>query len=496
MSKYLYGAAVQGIQDFIFKTNELKHIVGASELVEQICTTAFNEFAKNGESVVRAAGNIKFIFEKEVDCAKAVREFPKKVRTMAPGITISQAIAVMEDDNDFERAVNSLEVKLLAQRNKPLASTTLGLMAIERSRQTGLPAVEKRGKDFLDEAAVKKRNMTIEGKVVKELAKKESGNIFLSDDVIPYNISDLADKNNWIAIIHIDGNGLGDIIPRIGTNMEKLRIFSVNLDRATTKAAQAAYKDAIASEHYNPMNASVIPIRAIVLNGDDHTLMCNAGIAMDYVRSFLDNFQQETGEGEIGTIIKETLGKDHLTACAGISFVKSSYPFHYGYELAERLCGIAKNASGRNHSCLMFHKVQSGFVEDYKEIERKELTPSNNHSFKFGPYYLCASTQDNGHWTIDELLEQVEALTETKDGNATKNDIRQWLTLMHRDIDAAEQWKKSVVSISTEKQKKWFEKAMWTVKREETYYHPAYDILSLVDVMHKVTKNKEINKEV
>ena len=38
MSKYLYGAAVQGIQDFIFKTNELKHIVGASELVEQICT--------------------------------------------------------------------------------------------------------------------------------------------------------------------------------------------------------------------------------------------------------------------------------------------------------------------------------------------------------------------------------------------------------------------------------------------------------------------------
>ena len=55
MSKYLYGAAVQGIQNFIFKTNELKHIVGASELVEQICTSAFDEFAKEGESVVRAA---------------------------------------------------------------------------------------------------------------------------------------------------------------------------------------------------------------------------------------------------------------------------------------------------------------------------------------------------------------------------------------------------------------------------------------------------------
>ena len=34
--KFLYGAAVQGIQSFIFQTNALKEIAGASELVEQI----------------------------------------------------------------------------------------------------------------------------------------------------------------------------------------------------------------------------------------------------------------------------------------------------------------------------------------------------------------------------------------------------------------------------------------------------------------------------
>ena len=66
--KYLYGAAVQGIQNFIFQTNELKDIVGASELVEEICTSAFDEFAsENGESILRAAGNIKFIFNEEED---------------------------------------------------------------------------------------------------------------------------------------------------------------------------------------------------------------------------------------------------------------------------------------------------------------------------------------------------------------------------------------------------------------------------------------------
>ena len=65
MSKYLYGAAVQGIQEFIFKTNELKHIVGASELVEQICTSAFDAFAEHGDSIVRAAGNIRVIYDNE-----------------------------------------------------------------------------------------------------------------------------------------------------------------------------------------------------------------------------------------------------------------------------------------------------------------------------------------------------------------------------------------------------------------------------------------------
>ena len=41
MAKYLYAAAVQGIQSFIFQTNVLKDIVGASELVDSVCTEAF-----------------------------------------------------------------------------------------------------------------------------------------------------------------------------------------------------------------------------------------------------------------------------------------------------------------------------------------------------------------------------------------------------------------------------------------------------------------------
>ncbi|MBR6298150.1 MAG: hypothetical protein IKR34_02780, partial [Candidatus Gastranaerophilales bacterium] len=69
MTQYLYGAAVQGIQSFIFQTNKLREIVGASELVEEICTEVFenllfdNNIHARYEKIISAAGNIKYIFD-------------------------------------------------------------------------------------------------------------------------------------------------------------------------------------------------------------------------------------------------------------------------------------------------------------------------------------------------------------------------------------------------------------------------------------------------
>ncbi len=103
---YLYGAAIQGIQGFIFQTNELKDIVGASEMVEEICTNMFSKrFLADGELIVSAAGNIKCLFSSEEQCRAAVMSFPKAVMEAAPGITISQAvIKTIEDEitNKFQ----------------------------------------------------------------------------------------------------------------------------------------------------------------------------------------------------------------------------------------------------------------------------------------------------------------------------------------------------------------------------------------------------------
>lgn len=110
MSKYLYGAAVQGIQNFIFQTNTLREIVGASELVEEICTKLFAEqlgsedLENDDNAILNAAGNIKYLFDDENQCRKVFREFPKRVLETAPGITISQAVVEVKDNETLKDA--------------------------------------------------------------------------------------------------------------------------------------------------------------------------------------------------------------------------------------------------------------------------------------------------------------------------------------------------------------------------------------------------------
>ena len=284
-TKFLYGAAVQGIQGFIFQTNKLREIVGASELVEEICTSKFYEILTGNKNVpdaqdklkadqnaiLHAAGNIKYIFATKNDCEKVVREFPKAILEFAPGVTVSQTVVEMSGEySDFGKAVNELEKRLRTQRNKPMRSVTLGLMGVKRSRQTGLPVVLEKNGEYYDAGTRSKLFEDPTGqqrRTTKKLCKIAFAKSEISDRQIAYDIEDMTQQNDWIAIIHADGNGLGQIVQSIGKDKDMFKRFSENLDKATKTAAVKAY-DVVK----NQFNEDVfIPIRPIVLGGDDFT---------------------------------------------------------------------------------------------------------------------------------------------------------------------------------------------------------------------------------
>lgn len=488
MSKYLYGAAVQGIQGFIFKTNELKHIVGASELVEQICTYDFDEFAKNGESVVRAAGNIKFIFDRKEDCQKAVREFPKKVMTKAPGITISQAVVAFDDD--FGKAIDNLEALLKVQRNKPSRSVNSGLIGIKRANNTGLPVVCIRKVDekeiYIDEPTLKKEG----SQNVKGLCEKSFGKDALIEKRIAYNISDITDKNDWIAIIHADGNGLGKVVQKVGKQKDLFMEFSQKLDLATQEAANHAFK--VVSNKF--ADKQIIPIRPVVLSGDDMTVIVRGDLAVHYAKAFISAFEEKTKE-HLGEKLKDKHvfdeDKDYLTACAGIAFVKSSYPFYYGYQLAEDLCGEAKKDTKAIYgaytdylppSCMMFHKVQDSYIFDYKDIIKRELTAKDGLSFKAGPYYIHPQKSKN---TIDDLINASKRLN-SENGDGIKSGIRNWISLRLDDRSKADQRKDRMLQIFKDEGEAAI--TLLTYENEDNKNCIAYDVLAYYTILNQQTK--------
>lgn len=522
-TKYLYGATVRSIQDFIYQTNKLREIVGASELVEEICTSKFMELFKqvnvvfnDQNCILQAAGNFRYIFEDKGDCEKIVREFYKSIVGFAPGISAAQAV-VEYDGQDFKSAVIELGKRLHTQFNRPPRSATLGLMGIERSRQTGSPVtfVKKENRFgtieeiHADEGTRAKLYEDPSGKrlkTTKTLCVKAFGedlDLKDNDDRIAYNIEDITKDNDWIAIIHADGNGLGQVVEKVGYDPMRFKKYSEQLNKATIESARAAYKAVIGQFNNSVKKPNFIPIRPIVLGGDDLTVVCRADLALNYVSAFLSEFEENTrkmlidddGESLLKDVFENETDK-RLTACAGIAYIKSSFPFYYGYNLAETLCSQAKrDAKDKQEikdgkklpmSCLMFHKVQDSFTEDWDAIVKRELTPQPNISFLYGPYYLEGKPDRMTVATLKKYAEELEG----KEGNAVKSHLRQWMSMLHDDPNMAQQKLLRLLSMTTMTD---FVEAV-TKKTGRTFgnksldVYPVYDILTIHTINNLKTK--------
>jgi hypothetical protein len=463
-SKYLYGASVQGIQNFIFETNKLSEIARASELVEQICTNLFEECVgantfNDDNLIIGAAGNIKYIFESEDQCQHFVSSFPRIIMNAAPGITISQAVVKFEKDNPDITEINKLEERLRIQKNRYVAQHGLGLMISERSRKTGKIGVQWNKKDegVIDISQQKKENNKSGSK--KNLLEKILGKDFrIKEENYPNDIKEiLAEKPsyNWIAVVHADGNNLGKLLLEMSEKLEPqeakkaFKEFSELLDEATVKAASNAYYDEVHGKFKRKL-----PLRPVILGGDDLTVIIRGDLALPFTTSFLSHFEKETQKKFSGFASKYKGLKGFekgLTACAGIAYIKSNYPFHYGAELCEELCthskNIAKNInkdSDYTPSCLTFHKVHSSFINDYKDIIKEELT-AGTVQFNNGPYFI--KPQDNYN-TIGMLNKWVETI---KLKDAPKAPLRNWVSELQVNTERAAQQLDRIKQINTNK---------------------------------------------
>lgn len=443
-TKFLYGAAVQGIQSFIFQTNKLKEIAGGSEIVEQICDAFFKENLPefdDSKLIIGAAGNIKYLFESAEQCKLIVHNFPKKVMELAPGISLSQAVVKVETELELKH-INDLEDKLKIQRNKQLSPLDFGCLITKRAQNTGKSAVEldKEGKEI--DAGVREKRKA--NQKYTALAKKFES--VLADKRFPFDFEELVKntQRSWMAVIHADGNGLGKVLQQLGKQLENkgeaevisvFRSFSKMLEKSTVDAANKALTASVIKAESGRGKKEFLPFRPIILGGDDLTVVMRSEYALDFTSSFLEEFEKATKDN-LGELFKKYgINREGLTACAGIAYIKSSFPFHYGYQLAEQLCEKAKKEARKidaNNvpSSLNFHKVQSSFIGKFEDIVKQELTCYDELSFMAGPYYL----NQKGNASIKNLADLSNELL--KEG-APAAQLRKWLTERYSNTNKA-----------------------------------------------------------
>lgn len=481
-SKYLYGFAVHSIQGYIFATNKLKEIGGGSEIVEQLCTTFFEEQVEKltkkkieeANQTLGAAGNVRYTFNKLEDVQVFYREFPTQVKQFAGDITFSQAVVEYKGDL-MDTKLEELNTKLEIRRNYPHIQPETGAMSIPIERRTGEPVyriehkfINKEGEEIFvyqdKRTNVKLDKVGIKDNVIKQTALSKKLTDALRDKMnetaktkekkilfstLTSELTNEANKN-MVALVHADGNGMGKMIEDIRTKFkdktaEKLKAFSKAVSESTLAAfGEAFYQTILKPEIYvvSTIDATFIvpPIRPVIIGGDDVTFLIRADLAIDFTKIYLETFEKETKEsfkknGFTPPQKTEETENVKLTATAGIVFIKSTYPLHYAADLAESICGYAKRKSERKISNLQFYRVKDSFVNNYNNIV--DLENKKGISGFVGKNYDKPS--------IENLQKKVKLM---KKPGVPRTAIRELLSESYRNIPNAELMLKRMIQIN------------------------------------------------
>lgn len=480
---FLYGFSAVGLQDFIFRTNVLQEIIGASEIIKSIDSLGKDlqdffgkndiSLNKNPEIILASAGNLRAIFDDEADLQKVVLHLPKLISQHSYGLGIAQA--VVKYDGDYASATSKLESKLKIARNKLDFPLDFSHCILKHNPKTAFPQAPNTQSDDkyrkIDKSTFQK---------LQAFDNKSNPNSI-------NELSKLKNAKNKIALIYADGNALGNIVRAL--SKDEMKSFSTALDNST--------KDAFAKSCTQIKDKyGEIKIREVICGGDDLVVVCNADIALDFAKAFLEHFENLT----------QNIHKNqNLTACAGITFFNHKYPIHYALKLAKDLCKEAKIRSkaldsANPPSSLMFHNIQSSAVQSFSTFIDDELSLGKNQSkehivrLDFGAYFLHSQSSATIP-TIEHLLSLVQIF---RDENAPTSRLRQWLSMLDSSKNLADNELKQIAKIyanfatkhdsAFKNLHKDLSLSNLIIQKDGFSKTPIYDIISLISNTAEVSK--------
>ncbi len=385
-------------QEYIYRTNKIREISGASILLSKVYDMFFDEAAKygisirnswkddlskgirfdpkifadssyDGEVIYIGGGNLNIIYKDMETYLRANRVFSKMLLEKTYSVSIIAACTETTDDFNSDR--KKLYEKKFIEKNQGTFSLPCSVLPITLvDRNTFQPVCEKKYiRGELKERTLEARH------------KRDAYHLYF-DGTDKSHTEDLDSivsekgKNSMLAVIYIDGNDMGSKIRECtkGKNsypecVDALRQFSLNTDRIFVEKPLAAIQTML-----NDKGES--KYRKIIGGGDEITIICRAEDALDIVEEYF----RVLGDSE-------ALAPGIPNAsCAGIALFHNHAPFASVYDIAESCCESGKKATrkfGSTISYVDFHYCHSGITNDLEVIR-----DAQEAEYSFRPYSM------------------------------------------------------------------------------------------------------------
>lgn len=377
---------LKGIQQYIFQIPKLTCCIGGSRLIDSFDRNEACRLAVPGTSVIYTGGG-KGAFQCE-DRA-SLETLKEKLVALAreKGLTIRFGM-----DPDYTRAAREIRETYCYQPDS-LEGHPCQLSGLyPTTEEDGIhPLIARR--EQLGRADKNGKAAEQEEYFLGDLMQKHGGlplrffhNVNAGDPDGCEGAAALGYRNRW-AVICMDGNDMGlqflkfrEKQPSEEEWQQWLREMSRQLDVCTRTAAREGIR-AVAESYLeeNGNNFSeVLPIRPLIVGGDDVTVLVSCRYAMLFVERVMEAFQRESRKTPslwVGT-------GGSLTISAGILFSPVSLPLHSALNYTELLLAGAKThgrdlkqhtGSPVSPACLDWESVTEGMLDSPGARRRREF---------------------------------------------------------------------------------------------------------------------------
>lgn len=421
------------IQKYIFASNKLQDNLGASQIIANLFEkTAAPVLAEvcglEREETVRIIANWKeqpaiVLMEEESEvpfevgvsgggkallyfrdkntAERFIRRFTAELLVEAPGLQLAVAVMDKFDQKHFSSELSALYKKLTQNRNRHFPITEVpqqGLTAICPESGASLNLYSEVKGDYISCGKEMKLNT---GKEEEKMRRDE-----LTARYKEYDFSNQLDKlgqtegDSYVAVVHIDGNNMGNWFQQ-SKSLTDYRQRSLKMASITEDSFWCLIEDVVGkmnklkeTKQFDLHN--FLPIRPIILGGDDITFVCHGKLGLylteKYLQLWTEKANAETGMKPLG--VPEN---GDFSACAGIAFTKTKYPFYRSYQFAEQCCKAAKKIARKENGSWIDFQIITGTKSGNLDKIREEEGKVSGLKLYFGPYCLNPVHQKSLH---------------------------------------------------------------------------------------------------